>query len=197
MHPALRKGQLFTKKNTHPIFHFFTKKTTPIFHFFTKHPYFPLFFTKITPHFISCLRPCWRQAEMVCAYRSVHRCGDVVLCCCWVESTQLRDTDEQLDKSSGPTDHVLPTTKHHRLVFLCVIRIPLPALQLSVFACNCASQSLPWSIFTGYFSGHSRALCRVCVCNMCPRAINFALDDFWSRHVTYWFMLTLFSSMLQ
>jgi len=49
MHPALRKGQLFTKKNTHPIFHFFTKKTTPIFHFFTKHPYFPLFLQKSPP----------------------------------------------------------------------------------------------------------------------------------------------------
>ena len=59
MHPALRKGPLFYKKNT-PIFHFllqkaplnlplfFTKNTpSPIFHFFAKkHP----------PHFIFCIR---------------------------------------------------------------------------------------------------------------------------------------------
>jgi len=40
MHPALRKGPLFYKKNTPPIFHFFYK-TPPIFTFFTKtHPQF-------------------------------------------------------------------------------------------------------------------------------------------------------------
>jgi len=42
MHPALRKGPLFTKNPS--IFHFFHKKHFPL----KKHP----------PHFISCLRAC-------------------------------------------------------------------------------------------------------------------------------------------
>ena len=64
MHPALRKGPLFTKK---PILHFFYKKNIPMFHFFTKPfstfftkktpPPFSIFFTKNT-HFISCLWAC-------------------------------------------------------------------------------------------------------------------------------------------
>jgi len=55
MHPALKKGPLFTKKHI-CIFHFFYKKTH--FHFFLQKtpPIFQFFFTKKTPsHFISCL----------------------------------------------------------------------------------------------------------------------------------------------
>ena len=44
MHPALRKGPLFTKK---PILHFFYKKNIPMFHFFTKP--FSTFLQKNTP----------------------------------------------------------------------------------------------------------------------------------------------------
>ena len=47
MHPALRKGPLFTK---HPQFSTFFYKKNP-------KPNFP-FFTKKHPHFISCLRAC-------------------------------------------------------------------------------------------------------------------------------------------
>jgi len=46
MHPALKKGPLFTKKHI-CIFHFFTKKPFPLF--FTKNtPYFPVFLQKNT-----------------------------------------------------------------------------------------------------------------------------------------------------
>jgi len=65
MHPALRKGPLFTKKHT-PHFPLFYTKNTPHFPLFYKNtPHFPLFFTKKHPpfHFLptglntQCLRP--------------------------------------------------------------------------------------------------------------------------------------------
>ena len=63
MHPALRKGPLFTKKPHSPLF---LQKKHPhvplfykaIFHFFTKKPAIFHFFTKKHPHFISCLWAC-------------------------------------------------------------------------------------------------------------------------------------------
>ena len=50
MHPALRKGPLFTK-NTPPIFHFFNKKNTPISTFLPKKPIFHFFYKKHPPPF--------------------------------------------------------------------------------------------------------------------------------------------------
>ena len=50
MHPALRKGPLFTKKNNFPLY---LHKTPPFSTFFLQKitPYFLLFLTKNTPQF--------------------------------------------------------------------------------------------------------------------------------------------------
>jgi len=58
MHPALRKGPLFTKKTPH-VFHFLQEHLHfPLF--FNKTPPFSTFLQKAPPHFISCLRACIR-----------------------------------------------------------------------------------------------------------------------------------------
>ena len=58
MHPALRKGPLFT---TPPIFHFFYNKKhlPPIFHFSTKQPpFFYFFYKKHPPILFPAYGPC-------------------------------------------------------------------------------------------------------------------------------------------
>ena len=81
MHPALKKGPLFYKKNTSAFstflqknhFHFFLQKTPPIFQFFYK---------KTPSHFISCLLACYpvfciaSKLFVMASVKNIFYCGE-------------------------------------------------------------------------------------------------------------------------
>jgi len=175
MHPALRKGQLFTKKHT-PHFPLFYKKqrpfstflqNTPIFHFLQKNIPISTFFTKITPISFPAYGPVddkrrWSVRIEVCIVAAMWSCvaaewkarSSGIQMNSWTKAVDQLTTCYRRPSTTGLSSHVL-YVYHYQLS-------SSPYSLVTVLRSHCRDLSLPVTLVV--IVEHSvEFVCVICV----------------------------------